>query len=188
MITIRNAAMEDAGTLLEIYGHYVRSTAISFEYEVPSEVEFRRRMENTMQHYPYLVAEQDGQIQGYAYAGAFNARAAYDWCCETTIYLRRDARKHGMGRMLYDALEEALGEMGMLNLYALVAVPEEDDEYLSTNSRDFHLHLGFREVGVYRRCGYKFGRWYNMACMEKIIGEHEAGQRAVVPYPMLTEK
>lgn len=147
MITIRNAAMEDAGTLLEIYGHYVRSTAISFEYEVPSEVEFRRRMENTMQRYPYLVAEQDGQIQGYAYAGAFNARAAYDWCCETTIYLRRDARKHGMGRMLYDALEEALGKMGMLNLYALVAVPEEDDEYLSTNSRDFHLHLGFREAG-----------------------------------------
>ena len=78
--------------------------------------------------------------------------------------------------------------MGMLNLYALVAVPEEDDEYLSTNSRDFHLHLGFREAGVYRRCGYKFGRWYNMSCMEKIIGEHEAGQRAVVPYPMLTEK
>lgn len=93
-----------------------------------------------------------------------------------------------MGRMLYDALEEALGKMGMLNLYALVAVPEEDDEYLSTNSRDFHLHLGFREAGVYRRCGYKFGRWYNMSCMEKIIGEHEAGQRAVVPYPMLTEK
>ena len=188
MITIRNAAIEDAGTLLEIYGHYVRSTAISFEYEVPSEVEFRRRMENTMQRYPYLVAEQDGQIRGYAYAGAFNARAAYDWCCETTIYLRRDVRKHGMGRMLYDALEEALGKMGMLNLYALVAVPEEDDEYLSTNSRDFHLHLAFREAGVYRRCGYKFGRWYNMSCMEKIIGEHEAGQRAVVPYPMLTEK
>lgn len=116
MITIRNAAMEDAGTLLEIYGHYVRSTAISFEYEVPSEVEFRRRMENTMQRYPYLVAEQDGQIQGYAYAGAFNARAAYDWCCETTIYLRRDARKHGMGRLVYgasnDDLETMLGNKG----------------------------------------------------------------------------
>ena len=74
--------------------------------------------------------------------------------------------------------------MGILNMYAVVACPEEkEDEYLTSNSLDFHRHLGFEKAGLYHRCGYKFGRWYNVACMEKIIGTHSGGQRPVTPFP-----
>ena len=135
-----------------------------------------------MARYPYLVAEQDGVVQGYAYAGAFHERAAYDWCCELTVYVAHDARRCGMGRRLYGALEQALREMGVCNLYACIAYPEREDEYLTRNSVEFHGHLGFRQVGLFRECGYKFGRWYHMGWMEKIIGVHRAEQPPVRPY------
>ena len=171
-IRIRNASVDDAKKLLEIYGPYVRNTAISFEYEVPSIEEFKKRIENTMKKYPYLIAEEDNQILGYAYAGAFYGRAAYDWSVETTIYLAPKTRKKGVGRILYEALEQKLKEMGILNLYACIAYPEVEDEYLDKNSAQFHEHLGYVKVGEFHKCGYKFGRWYNMIWMEKIIGEH----------------
>ena len=100
MINIRNAEITDAERLVEIYGYYVKNTAITFEYDIPSLTEFRQRMEQTMRRYPYIVIEQDGVIQGYAYAGAFVGRAAYDWSCEVTVYLDKDTRKHGMGLSL----------------------------------------------------------------------------------------
>lgn len=174
MITIRSAAIEDAERILEIYDYYVQNTAISFEYDTPSLDEFRGRMRKTMERYPYLVAIADGRIEGYAYAGPFVGRAAYGWCCETTIYLDKSARRRGMGRRLYDALETALREMGILNMYACIGYPEAEDEYLTKNSADFHAHLGFKKVGEFHSCGYKFGRWYDMIWMEKMIGEHPA--------------
>lgn len=149
MITIRGAQMEDAGRLLEIYSYYVEHTAITFEYESPSLDEFRARMEKTMARYPYLVLEEGGVLQGYAYAGTFIDRRAYDWSCEVTIYLDRNATGKGMGRRLYGALEDALKKMGILNLYACIAYPEQCDEYLTTNSADFHAHLGFEKVGSF---------------------------------------
>ena len=172
MIEIRTARKEDAGRLLEIYDYYVRNTAVSFEYETPSLEEFTGRMEHTLTQYPYLVLVRDGRIDGYAYAGPFKGRAAYGWSCEISIYLDRNARKCGLGRILSEALEEELKKMGILNVYGCIAYPEKDDEYLTTNSADYHAHLGFRTVGVFRQCAYKFGRWYNMIWMEKTIGEH----------------
>ena len=185
MIEVRDASLEDAGRILEIYAYYVKNTAITFEYEVPSVDEFRSRMERTMRKYPYLVILCDGVIEGYAYAGAFVGRAAYDWSCEMTIYLDHGARKCGMGRILYDALQEALRQMGILNLYACIGCPEREDEYLTANSAEFHAHLGFKKVGEFYRCGYKFGRWYNMIWMEKLIGTHSAAQPPVIGYPEL---
>ena len=132
-------------------------------------------MENIMKRYPYLVIEDKGLIKGYAYAGVFKARAAYDWSCETTIYIDRNERKSGMGRMLYEALEKKLKAQGILNLYACIGYPEIDDEYLTKNSAEFHEHLGYTKVGEFHKCGYKFGRWYDMIWMEKIIGEHRPG-------------
>lgn len=180
MITLRNAVIEDAGRLLEIYGYYAENSAITFEYSAPSLDEFQKRMRRIMNRYPYLVILRDGRIEGYAYADTFIDRAAYDWSCETTIYLDPSARKCGMGRTLYEALERALKEMGVLNLYACIAYPETDDGYLTTNSADFHEHLGFRKAGEFHQCGYKFGRWYHMIWMEKIIGSHEKIQPPVV--------
>lgn len=184
-INIRNADIIDADRLLKIYAYYVMNTAISFEYEVPSISEFQNRMRDKMKKYPYIVIEKDGIVQGYAYAGAFVGRAAYNWSCETTIYLDHNARKCGLGRKLYEALEAKIKEMGVLNLYACIGYPETEDEYLDKNSAKFHEHLGFTKVGEFHKCGYKFGRWYNMIWMEKIIGEHEAQQPKIKCYPEL---
>ena len=175
MIMIRDVRTSDAERLLEIYDYYVKNTAITFDYETPSLEAFVRRMEHTMETYPYLVIEKDGCIKGYAYAGVFKDRAAYDWSCEMTIYLDHDAQKQGLGRMLYEALEARLKEMGILNLYACIGYPEVEDEYLTKNSAAFHEHLGFVKVGEFHECGYKFGRWYNMIWMERMIGEHRSG-------------
>ncbi|MDE7254472.1 MAG: GNAT family N-acetyltransferase [Acetatifactor sp.] len=171
-IIVRDAKLEDAQRILEIYAYYVEHTAISFEYDVPTLAEFQTRMTNTMKRYPYLVVEKDGVIQGYTYAGPFVGRAAYGWSCELTIYLDHTALKCGLGRKLYEELEARLGRMGILNLYACIGYPDTEDEYLNRNSAEFHAHLGFSTVGEFHKCGYKFGRWYNMIWMEKIIGQH----------------
>ena len=155
MTEIRTAKPEDAGRLLEIYDYYVTSTAVSLEYETPSLEEFTARMERTLKKYPYLVLVRDGKIEGYAYAGPFKGRASYAWSSEISIYLDHRAVKCGLGRML-----------------CCIAYPEKEDEYLTTHSADYHRHLGFETVGVFHRCACKFGRWYNMIWMEKIIGEH----------------
>ncbi len=172
MILIRKAALSDVHRLLEIYDYYVRYTAITFDYETPSAEEFAARMEHTMERYPYLVIEQDGKVEGYAYAGIFKDRAAYDRSCETTIYIDRQCQRSGLGRRLYEALEEELKKQGILNLYACIGYPEKEDEYLTRNSAGFHEHLGYVKVGEFHKCGYKFGRWYDMIWMEKMIGEH----------------
>ena len=166
MFTIRNAVIEDASRILEIYNYYVKNTAISFDYETPALDEWIARMVRTMSRYPYLVVEENGVIQGYAYAGPFVGRAAYDWSCEMTIYLDHNVQKCGMGRKLYETMEQELGKMGILNLYACIGYPDKDDEYLTTNSADFHAHLGYTRVGLFHKCGYKFGRWYHMIWMK----------------------
>lgn len=89
-----------------------------------------------------------------------------------SIYIDHNAQKSGLGRRLYEALEARLRDMGLLNLYACIAYPVVEDEYLTRNSAEFHAHLGFSKVGEFHRCGCKFGRWYDMIWMEKIIGEH----------------
>ena len=171
-MTVRPAIPADAERLLEIYSYYVEKTAVSFEYDTPSVEEFRLRIENTLKDYPYLVLENDGYIAGYAYAGVFKARVAYRHSCEVSVYLDRGMRRRGGGRMLYSALEDELRARGILNLYACVADPAEEDEYLTRDSELFHMKLGYTKVGEFHRCAYKFGRWYNMIWMEKIIGQH----------------
>lgn len=172
-MTIRSAVPEDAPRLLAIYAYYVENTAISFEYATPSVEDFTHRIENTLKKYPYLVLEdEEGRIQGYAYAGVFKGRAAYDRSCEVTIYVDPDAKGRGFGRQLYEALEEELKARGFLNLYVCIGVPIVEDEYLTRDSELFHQHMGYKKVGEFHQCGYKFDRWYDMIWMEKIIGEH----------------
>ena len=172
VITIRTAVQQDAKVLLEIYAPYVKKTAITFEYDVPSVEEFARRISKVLKRYPYLVAEVNGEPVGYAYAGPFKERAAYDWAVETTVYVREDMKKSGIGRALYTALEEALAAQGILNLNACIAFPENEDEYLTRDSVKFHERMGFETAGRFHKCGCKFGRWYDMVWMEKLIGNH----------------
>ena len=149
-IKIRAATPDDASALLKIYAPYVKNTSITYEYDVPSEEEFRRRIESTLRRYPYLVLEREGDILGYAYAGPLHSRPAYDWAVE-------------------------------------IAYPEVEDEYLTKNSAEFHAHLGYRMVGGFTKCGYKFHRWYGMVWMEKLIGEHLENQPPVIPFPQIRD-
>ena len=176
-ITIRTATLSDAQALLNIYSPYVEHTAITFEYDVPSVEEFASRIKNTLQKYPYLVAEKNGRLLGYAYASPFHERPAYDWAVETSIYVDLNIKHQGIGRRLHDALEDALRSQGILNMNACIAYPPEEDEYLDKNSVEFHTHMGYRLVGEFYKCGYKFHRWYNMVWMEKLIGNHLSDQK-----------
>ncbi len=186
-IRIRTAELADAEELLAIYAPYVEQTAITFEYEVPSLEQFRQRMEHILGKYPYLAAEKDGKILGYAYASAFKERAAYDWAVETSIYVAQDAKRMGVGKRLHTALEQALKEQGILNMNACIGVPRGEDPYLTNNSQEFHDHLGYRLVGRFYQCGYKFDRWYDMIWMEKMIGDHGSGQPPVKRFDQVRE-
>lgn len=185
---IRIATKEDAKNLLEIYAYYVENTAITFEYEVPSLEEFEKRIEKTLRRYPYLISEQNGKILGYTYAGAFKERSAYDWAVETTIYIAKDARKKGLGRELYMALENALSLQNVINLNACIGYPDVEDEYLTKNSASFHEHLGYRMVGEFHKCGYKFGRWYHMVWMEKFITEHPKNPASILSFDEIRQE
>lgn len=171
-LKLRNAAEADAKRLLEIYSFYVENTAVTFECETPTLDEFAARIRGISARYPYIVALDGERIVGYTYAGAFKARAAYDYSCEVTVYVDRRCRANGVGKALYTALERLLGEMGFTNLYACVAYPRTEDSYLTRNSADFHRHMGYRTVGRFENCAYKFGCWYDMIWLEKVIADH----------------
>lgn len=171
-ISIRFAKPEDAKELLKIYAYYVTDTAISFETEVPSEEEFKLRIEEVLKSYPFIVACKDDEILGYAYLHSFVGRKAYELSAETTIYLNPDKKKMGIGKKLYSVLEDIAKAQNITNLYSCIGYVDKEDEYLNNNSVQFHEHTGFRMVGKFENCGHKFGRWYHMVWMEKIIGEH----------------
>ena len=154
-------------------------------------------------------------IIGYAYVGRLHERAAYDWSVETSIYVDRRARKHGLGRQLYERLESILRAMNIISVNACIAYPGTmnatvgalttsdtmqealregsadrgagigEDPYLNTNSPDFHAHLGYQLVGHFHACAYKFDRWYDMIWMEKWIAPHPAKPEAMIPFPSL---
>ena len=165
----------DAVELLAIYAPYVEKTAITFEYEVPTAEEFTERIKNISSKYPYIKAVgDDGKILGYAYATAFKGRKAYDWSVETTVYVREDGKRGGVGKALYETLEKSLKGMGILNANACIAYLKdgEVDEHLTNDSFFFHEKLGYKLVGTFHDSGFKFGKWYDMIWMEKMLGEH----------------
>jgi L-amino acid N-acyltransferase YncA len=118
----------DAASSLEIYRHYVRSTVISFEYEVPDLNEFRKRIEHITSKYPWIVCVSNNEIIGYAYASDFRYREAYSWSCESTIYLKEGHQGKGTGRILYETLFKILNLQGYYNVFAGLAIPNEKSE------------------------------------------------------------
>lgn len=181
-VFIRPATPEDAEALLKIYAPYVINTAISFEYTVPTVEEFAGRIRNTIARYPYLVALRDGEIVGYAYAAAFKSRAAYDRAVETSIYVAKNCRGGGIGRVLYEKLAAVLRCQNILNLNACIAYPTGEDAHLTTDSPEFHERLGYQTVAHFHKCGYKFDTWYDMIWMEKLLGEHLPSPAPVRPF------
>ena len=182
MARIRDARMEDLPEMLDIFGYYLRNTAVHFSYESPELPEYQKWFEKITSRYPWLAAEEDGEVLGFAYAGPFIEREAYDWSSELTIYIRPEKRRAGLGKRLYEELEERLKAMGIVNLYAFVARPDQEDEYLPPDSVLFHERQGFRTNAEFPKCGRKFGRWYSVIWMEKVIGEHLDDQPPVKRY------
>ena len=185
-IKIRIARPSDAENLLKIYTPYIEKTAITFEYAPPTAEEFRARMEKTLSRFPYLVAESEGNIVGYAYAGYYIPRTACDHACEVSIYLAENHRGNGLGKLLYSSIESILARQNITNIYASVAFSEKEDEYLTHASAHFHERMGYTQIGRFSKCGYKFGRWYDLLWFEKFIGAHETPE-SFIPFPIISE-
>ena len=168
---IETVSVKDTKELLEIYKPYVLNTAITFEISVPSVKEFEKRIEDISKIYPYFKYVEDGEILAYAYASRLKSRKAYDYAVELSIYVKEDARKKGIGRKLYDALEQSLKEMNIKNMYACVTCDTNN-----SGSIGFHKKLGFKEVGHFHKCGYKFNKWYDVVWFEKMIGKHNENE------------
>lgn len=166
MIEIRSAQPSDAVDLLAIYAPYIEETAITFETQVPTVNDFASRIDKTLQKFPYLVAEEDGRVLGYAYASTYYSRAAYDWTVELSIYLDRALRGQGIGSRLYDALEEELVARGFKNFLACIALP-------NPASISFHENRGFEQVAHFRNIGYKFDAWHDIVWLQKSLVEEK---------------
>lgn len=171
-VVIRLAESTDASALLAIYSNYI-SRSVTFETALPSEEEFKRRIKEVREFYPYLLCEKDGQIVGYAYAHRFKERRAYDWSAETSIYLAPEACGQGLGKMLYGALLELLALQNIQTAYACVTVPNIPSERL-------HLSLGFRLVAQLPKVGYKVGAWHDVKYFAKQIGTYPASPAAII--------
>ena len=149
---IRGAVKADVPAILEIYAPYVRSSTITFEYDVPTEADFMSRFERISARYPWIVWEEDGKILGYAYADAAFSRAAYDWDADLSVYLDMNARGRGIGAKLYACIEKLMALYGYHNLYGIVT--EEN-----TASARFHEKNGYTRLGTLPATGFKFGHW-----------------------------
>ncbi|MFL5824692.1 MAG: arsinothricin resistance N-acetyltransferase ArsN1 family B [Solirubrobacteraceae bacterium] len=153
---IRHAeAGRDAAACAEIYAPFVRDTPISFEEQPPDAAELAHRITEVSGSYPWLVAEDEGQVVGYAYAGPHRQRAAYRWAADVAVYVAPDQRRRGVGRALYEALLALLARQGIRVACAGITLPNEASVRL-------HEALGFQPVGVYRRIGWKAGAWHDV--------------------------
>lgn len=168
--------MDDAAACAAIYAPYVLDTAITFETEVPSTAELTDRIASYGSSHAWLVLERDRAVLGYAYAYGFSPRAAYNWSCETSIYLAPSARGTGAGRALYEHLLPLLGERGYRRAVARIALP-------NPASIAFHQRFGFTEAGVLRRIGWKHGAWHDVAFLQRDLGDPTAPP-SPEPYPL----
>ncbi|MGQ7327824.1 GNAT family N-acetyltransferase [Streptococcus suis] len=167
MINIRSAQIEDAADLVTIYAPYVETTAITFETEVPTVEDFASRIKKTLEKFPYLVAEEEGALVGYAYASTYYARAAYDWTVELSVYIKQEARGKGIGTLLYNALERELTARGFKNFLACIALS-------NPASLALHEKRGYKQVAHFKKVGYKFGTWHDIVWLQKsLVGEND---------------
>ena len=163
---IRAAEKADVPAMLAIYAPYVLETTVTFEYAVPTLLEFEDRFSAVTEKLPWLVWEEKGAVLGYAYASLPFPRAAYAWCAEPSIYLRQDARGRGIGKRLYAALEALLSQMGYQVSFAIITGENR-------TSLAFHRALGYEKCAEMVKCGLKFGRWLDVDWLEKRLDSVE---------------
>ena len=153
----------DAAGCLAVYAPFADETAISFEDRAPTLSEFQQRIERIGRTHAFLVAEDDGEIAGFAYAGTHRDRPAYRWSAEASVYLGERYRGRGLGRALYEPLFALLAEQGYRVILAGIAVPNDA-------SVGLHRALGFKDVGTYRRIGWKAGAWRDVIWLALQLG------------------
>jgi len=160
---IRHATPDDAAGCLAVYAPFADRTAISFEDRAPSLSEFQQRIERVARTHAFLVAEDHDRIAGFAYAGVHRQRPASRWSAEVSVYLGEDHRGQGLGQALYEPLFTLLEQQGYRTLLAGISVPNPASVAL-------HRKLGFAEVGVYRRIGWKAGAWRDVVWLARQLG------------------
>jgi len=174
-MNIRVAVPGDAAAMLEIYAPYIENTSITFETVVPSEDEFTSRISHYLENYPWLVAEIDGKLAGYAYASRHRERTAYQWSVECSVYIHDNYLRQGLARELYLGLIRILEKQGFRNAYAVINLPND-------RSVQFHENLGFTYFATYEQVGYKLGKWKNVGWWRKILNAFSNEPSAPIPF------
>jgi len=163
--TIRRASAADVPAIAALYGHHVRHGTASFELEAPSEQRVGERLEAAAARgLPYLVAELDGTVAGYAIANPYRPRPAYAWCLEDSVYVAAERHGRGIGSTLLASLLERSADAGFRQMVAVIG------DSANTASVRLHEKLAFRHVGVLENVGYKHGRWLDTVLMQRPIG------------------
>ncbi len=157
---IRRASCDDGAACAALYAPYVTDTAITFETDPPSAQEMTRRIDAANADHAWLVTGEGTDVLGYAYGGVWNARAAYRWACEVSIYLQTGLRRTGAGRSLYEALFAVLAERGYRIAVAGMTLPNDA-------SAGLHRATGFEPVGTFRQVGWKLDAWRDVAWMQR---------------------
>ena len=177
---IRIARAEDAEAIHAIYAPAVIDTAITFETELPGADAMRQRILTRLQHYPWLVWEENGEVLAYAYATRFRERAAYDWIAETSIYVHENARRRGVARRLYGALLDVMRLQGINQAVGVITMPGEV-------SVAMHEAMGFAPAGVWRKAGYKLERWWDVGVWQKELQPAANPPEAVLAFASLID-
>jgi L-amino acid N-acyltransferase YncA len=163
---LRPTEPRDLAAITAIYEAAVRFGTASFELEPPDEREMARRYETLRAgNYPYLVAENDGAIAGYAYAGPYRARPAYHWSVEDSIYVAPQWQRRGVGRLLLERLIVEADAGGFRQMIAVIG------DSANVGSVELHRAAGFRMVGTFDNVGFKFGRWLDSVLMQRPLGK-----------------
>jgi L-amino acid N-acyltransferase YncA len=157
---IRIARADDADAIHAIYAPAITNSAITFETELPGSEAMRQRIISRLQHYPWLVWAENGDVLAYAYATRFRERAAYDWIAETSIYVHANARRRGIARHLYGVLLDVMRFQGINQAVGVITMPGEVSVVL-------HEAMGFTPAGVWRKSGYKLGQWWDVGVWQK---------------------
>jgi L-amino acid N-acyltransferase YncA len=165
-ISIRSARPGDIATITPIYAHAVAYGTASFELEPPDEAEMARRQKQLLtEGYPYLVAEVDGTVAGYAYAAPYRARPAYKWCVENSVYVAQEFHRRGIGKLLLLGLIEESGRRGFRQMIAVIG------DSAQAASISLHTAAGFEMVGTLRSVGFKHGQWLDTPLMQRALGK-----------------
>jgi len=181
MNIIRVAKPSDAASILEIYTPYILNTAITFETEIPSFEIMEHRIATYQENWPWLVYEADGVIAGYAYATKHRERTAYQWCVESSVYVKDQFQKKGIAKALYTALFKILKYQGCRNVYAGITLPNE-------KSVAFHKNFGFNKIAEYKNIGYKSGKWNTVSWWELQVNDYSDDPSAPVKFSEMDAK